>query len=77
MKSNLIICSHLRAQFLAVDANFRMKQKEKGLGSSVLGPGWGYFVDPDRLTSELKRVEVDAEIKEARILFWFREFRVW
>jgi hypothetical protein len=43
-----------------------MKQKEKGLGTSVLGPGWGYFVDPDALASELKRVEINPEGKEVR-----------
>lgn len=60
--------SHLRAQFLAIDANFRMKQKEKGLGTSVLGPGWGYFVDPNALASELERVEINPEGKEVIFL---------
>jgi hypothetical protein len=32
---------------LAIDANFRLKQKEKGVDmTQSLTAGWGYFVDP-------------------------------
>ncbi|TDL14821.1 hypothetical protein BD410DRAFT_845699 [Rickenella mellea] len=32
------------ALFLAMDANFRLKSKDRGIRDTALGDGWGYFV---------------------------------
>lgn len=47
---------HLRAQYLAIDANFRLKQKDRGLTDtqSFTGTG-GYFVPQNLFKQELKR----------------------
>lgn len=59
---------YLYAQFLVVDANFRLKQKDRGFGETAsLGPGWGYFVEPDALAAELRRVEKIKQPAEVRI----------
>jgi hypothetical protein len=59
--------SHLHAQFLAIDANFRLKQKERGFHlSGTLGPGWAYFVDPLAFSHELRRAATTTQISEVR-----------
>jgi hypothetical protein len=61
----MIIIRHLYAQYLAIDANFRMKQKERGFQSSgTLGPGWGYFVNPMDFSRELLRVSRTPQIQQ-------------
>lgn len=56
---------HLRAQYLAIDANFRLKRKDRGLSGieSLTGNG-GYFVDQDLFNQELKRSQENREAKE-------------
>lgn len=52
-----------------MDANFRLKQKERGFHSSgTLGPGWGYFVDPIAFMGELRRVANLPQISEVRAI---------
>jgi hypothetical protein len=42
-----------------------MKQKDRGFKSSeVLGPGWGYFVDPDAFGDALDRIGKSKQISE-------------
>lgn len=42
-----------------------MKQKDRRFKSSeVLGPGWGYFVDPDAFGDALDRVGKSKQISE-------------
>jgi hypothetical protein len=53
----LILNRHLYTQYIALDANFRLKQKDRGkIGDEGLTGGWGYFVDPAVFKQELRRV---------------------
>ena len=64
LSANLSI-RHLHAQYIAVDANFRLKQKERGFSNSgTLGPGWGYFADPICFSRELQRVSSTPQATE-------------
>lgn len=41
---------------LAVDANFRLKRKEKGVHDDPeLGPGWAYFVEDSEYKQEVAK----------------------
>ena len=35
----------MHAQFIAVDANFRLKSKNRQIEDPELGSGWSYFVE--------------------------------
>jgi len=35
----------MHAQFIAVDANFRLKSKNRQIKDPELGSGWSYFVE--------------------------------
>lgn len=50
---------------MALDANFRLKQKDRGFKpGGTLGPGWSYFVEPESLARELKRVGGAKQARE-------------
>jgi hypothetical protein len=51
--------SHLRARYIAHDANFRLKRKDKkrSIDDGGLVRGAGYFSEPDLFSQELKRVK--------------------
>lgn len=38
---------------LAIDANFRLKLKERGVTDPELGPGWAYFVNDKKYKAEI------------------------
>jgi hypothetical protein len=57
-----LLPSHLYTVYRALDANRRLMQREKGLNTaSSFGPGWAYFVEPQALDQELRRVECRQE----------------
>jgi hypothetical protein len=67
LSSTKLFIRHLHAQYIAVDANFRLKQKERGFSNSgTLGPGWGYFVDPISFARELQRFSSTPQVAEVR-----------
>lgn len=40
---------------LAIDANFRLKSKDRGVkNDALLGPGWAYFVEPNAYHEQLQ-----------------------
>jgi hypothetical protein len=52
---------------MALDANFRLKCKERGLSTdSSLGEGWGYFVDHRLFEKELERLKIGNSEQEVR-----------
>jgi len=49
-------CSHLESLYVALDANFRMKQKQRGFkGDSGLVDGHAYFVNSEEFNVELNK----------------------
>lgn len=46
--------SWLYAQFITVDANFRLKLKDRQINDPELGSGWAYFVENSAYTHHVK-----------------------
>ena len=38
-----------------VDANFKLKLKDKGISDQHLAPGWAYFVDDEKFQAYLDK----------------------
>lgn len=49
---------------LAVDANFRLKNRMKAneIDDPSLGPGWGYWVEPQRYKSHVKKYVNEKDV---------------
>ncbi|KAI0261418.1 hypothetical protein BC834DRAFT_830320, partial [Gloeopeniophorella convolvens] len=47
----------------AVDANFKLKLKNRGLRDVALAPGWSYFVNSEEYDAHIKRYVDEAEMK--------------
>ena len=52
--------------FLAVDANFRMKLKKRGINDPEIGSGWSYFVEKGRYNDHVSRKTVEKEVSPFR-----------
>jgi hypothetical protein len=48
--------------FLAVDANFRLSLKDKGLKDVELGPGWAYQVEETRFQNHIANILDQQEV---------------
>ncbi|KAI0040342.1 hypothetical protein FA95DRAFT_1502997 [Auriscalpium vulgare] len=51
------------ALFLAIDANFKLKMKNRKLSDIELSPGWGYFVNTEAYDAFLKDYIDEPEMK--------------
>ncbi|KAI0061776.1 hypothetical protein BV25DRAFT_1804969, partial [Artomyces pyxidatus] len=51
------------AMFVAVDANFKLKLKNRGLSDVELSPGWAYFVNSTEYAEYLKDYVDEPEVK--------------
>lgn len=49
--------------FLAEDANFRLKLKERGIVDPEFGPGWAYFVNDSAYKAEIKKHKQPVEVR--------------
>jgi hypothetical protein len=45
---------YLYTQFLAIDANFKLRLKERGINDPELSPGWAYFVQEEGYQNFIK-----------------------
>ena len=52
----------LYACFLAVDANFRLKLKSRGIADPEVGSGWSYFVENERYQQHVSRETTEVEV---------------
>jgi hypothetical protein len=60
--------SWLYADYLALDSNFRLKCKDRGLHSDgAIAPGWAYMVKQTELEEELIRVKANPSNREVNI----------
>lgn len=54
--------SWLYTLILSIDANFRLKLKDRGIKDPELGSGWAYFVETDPYMGHLDTCEEQAEV---------------
>ncbi|KAM6491450.1 hypothetical protein JOM56_013019 [Amanita muscaria] len=57
-----ILDSFLHTQFLACNANFKLRLKNRGINDPELAPGWAYFVHEERYQAFLKDYVDQPEI---------------
>ena len=50
----LVLDRWLYTLFIMVDANFKLKLKDKGIPDAPLGSGWAYFVEDSQFKSYLE-----------------------
>ncbi|KAH8113739.1 hypothetical protein DFH11DRAFT_1509928, partial [Phellopilus nigrolimitatus] len=56
MSDQLFPCRWLYTLVLAIDANFRLKSKDRGVADDPeLGPGWAYLVEPVMYSEQLRQ----------------------
>lgn len=48
---------------LAIDANFRLKLKERKVDDPEFGPGWAYFVNDDDYKEEIQKHPQPKEVR--------------
>lgn len=66
------ISSHLYILYLAVDANFKLKGKDRGIQDPELGPGWGLFVEETRYQQHLANYIDQPEVTHLSIPSFIR-----
>ena len=78
MKRSLLLINtleHIRwlyTLYLAIDANFRLKMKDRGIkNDKPLGPGWAYMVDDAKLREEVPKHRQPIEVRKIP-LFQFK-----
>jgi hypothetical protein len=49
-----LIYRYIYTQFLAVDGNFKLRLKERGIADPELAPGWAYFVEEEKYQAFIK-----------------------
>ena len=52
--------------FLAVDANFRLKLKNRGINDPEIGTGWSYFVESEEYNKHITQNTVETEVGSFR-----------
>ncbi len=52
----------LYTQFLAINANFRLKLKDRDVSDMELAPGWAYFVNEEEYQSVLTSAAPETEV---------------
>ena len=66
MWSMLNPCRFLYTQFLAVDANFKLKGKDRGINDPDLTPGWASFVEDGRYQEHIIQYVDQSEVRVRR-----------
>lgn len=52
----------LYTYFLAVDANFRLKLKNRGINDPEVGSGWSYFVESKQYSRHISQATDETEV---------------
>ena len=50
------------AQFIAVDANFKLRLKNRQISDPELGPGWSYFVENSAYARHVAKNSHEKEV---------------
>jgi hypothetical protein len=56
-------CRFLYTQFLAVDANFKLKGKDRGINDPDLTPGWASFVGDGQYQKHIMQYVDQHEVR--------------
>lgn len=51
------------AQFIAVDANFKLKSKNRQINDPELGSGWSYFVEHTSYTNHVANNPQEEDVR--------------
>jgi hypothetical protein len=54
------------AQFIVVDANFKLKLKNQQIKDPELGSGWSYFVENSAYTCHIVNNQADKEVSRPK-----------
>ena len=60
----------LYSYFLALDANFRLKLKSRGIGDPEIGSGWSYFVGNKQYNKHISQNTAEMEVSPLRSPLW-------
>jgi len=53
---------YIYTQFLAVDGNFKLRLKDRGIADPELAPGWAYFVEEENYQAFIKDFIDEPEV---------------
>jgi hypothetical protein len=53
---------YIYTQFLAVDGNFKLRLKDRGITDPELAPGWAYFVEEENYQNFIKDYIDEPEV---------------
>lgn len=68
LKLCLNVCRWLYTVYLAIDANFRLRMKDRGVeNDEELGPGWAYLVESKAYAAELPKHKQPVEVREKAV----------
>jgi hypothetical protein len=56
----------LYSYFIAVDANFRLKLKSRGISDPEVGSGWSYFVGSEQYNKHVSQTTTETEVSLLR-----------
>ncbi|KAG6824716.1 hypothetical protein H0H92_006072 [Tricholoma furcatifolium] len=59
-----IVLAWLYTLFLAIDANFKLRLKNRGLSDTELAPGWAYYIEDSAYQKHLKNYVNQPESQE-------------
>lgn len=59
----MVCSSWLFALFIAIDANFRLKLKARGIKDPELGSGWAYFVEQTEYEKHVRKHFTDVDVR--------------
>ena len=59
----------IHAQFIAVDANFKLKLKNRKIEDPELGSGWSYFVENSKYTHHVANNPHENDVRSICSLF--------
>jgi len=62
-RMNLLYYRFLYTLFMAADANFRLKSKNRNLDDVELSAGWSYYVDQKEYKHYWKRHVAEVEVR--------------
>ena len=54
---------YIYTQFLAVDGNFKLRLKDRGITDPELAPGWAYFVEEEDYQAFIKDFVDESEVQ--------------
>jgi len=61
-KRSKLLLRWLYSCFLAVDANFRLKLKSRGISDPEIGSGWSYFVGNKEYSKHISQTTIETEV---------------